>query len=91
MVFPGSRYSMSKTYTVRRPDGTSVTVLQIPLPGAALTQGYYRRGGQQRLDGIANAFLQDATATWRLCDANNSVVPDALGARALVGIPIPGQ
>jgi hypothetical protein len=91
MVFPGSRYSSSNTYTVQGPGGSTVTALQIPLPGPAVVQGYYRRGGLQRLDGIANAFLQDATAFWRLCDANNSVVPDALGARPLVGIPIKGQ
>jgi hypothetical protein len=91
MVYPGSRYSNANTYTVQRPDGSSVTVLQTPLPGPALVQGFYRRAGTQRLDGIANAFLQDATAFWRLSDANNSVVPDALAARALVGIPLPGQ
>ena len=91
MVFPGSRYSSSNTYTVQCPNGASVTVLQIPLPGPAVTRGYYRRIGLQRLDGIANAFLQDATAFWRLCDANNSVVPDALGARSLIGIPLSGQ
>jgi hypothetical protein len=91
MVFPGSRYSSANTYSVTCPDGTVITVLQIPLPGPAVVQGFFRRGGLQRLDGIANAFLQDATAFWRLCDANNSVVPDALGARPLIGIPGPNQ
>ena len=88
MVFPGSRYSNSNTYSVHRPDGSMVTVLQIPRPGPAMIRGYYRRTGGQRLDAIATAFLQDATAFWRLCDANNSLVPDALGARSLVGIPM---
>lgn len=90
MVFPGSRYSNSSTYSVQRPDGTLISALQIPLPGPAAIQGYYQRTGGQRLDGIANAFLKNATAFWRLCDANNSVVPDALGARALIGIPAQG-
>jgi hypothetical protein len=40
------------------------------------------------LDLIANAFLKDATAFWRLCDANNTVVPDGLAARDLIGIPL---
>lgn len=91
MIFPGSRYSSNHTYALQRPDGTSITVVEIPLPGPAVVQGYYRRIGFQRLDVIANAFLKDATAFWRLCDANNSVVPDALGARPLIGIPIPRQ
>jgi hypothetical protein len=91
MVFPGSRYSKSNIYTVQGSNGTTVAVLSPPLPGAALVQGYYRRGGAQRLDVIANAFLKDATAFWRLCDANNSIVPDALAARALIGIPVTGK
>lgn len=91
MVFPGSRYSIANTYSVQGPGGSTVKALQIPLPGPAVIQGYYRRGGTQRLDAIANAFLQDATQFWRLCDSNNSIVPDALGARALIGIPVPGQ
>jgi hypothetical protein len=91
MVFPGSRYSAGNTYSISCPNGSTITVLQIPLPGPALVQGYYRRIGAQRLDTIANAFLKDATAFWRLCDANNVVVPDALAARLLVGIPVPGR
>jgi len=62
--------------------------LRLPLPGPALVQGYYRRSNGQRLDLIANAFLKDATAFWRLCDANNAVVPDSLAARDLIGIPL---
>jgi hypothetical protein len=40
---------------------------------------------------MASFFLKDATTFWKLCDANNSVVPDALAARPLVGIPQPPQ
>jgi hypothetical protein len=87
MFFPGSRYSNQTSYTVVRPDGSSVQLTRLPLPGPALVLGYFRRGSGQRLDLIANHFLSDATAFWRLCDANNSVVPDALASRDLVGIP----
>jgi hypothetical protein len=92
MIFPGGRYQNAGTYQVTRPDGSVVTVLQLPLPGAAVVQGYYpRRTTSQRLDLIANYFLNDATAFWQLCDANNTVVPDALAARNLIGIPPTGQ
>lgn len=87
MIFSGSRYSLANTYTVTPPQGPPITVLMPPLPAAALTQGYYRRAAAQRLDVIASFFVKDATAFWRLCDANNTVVPDALAARPLVGIP----
>lgn len=87
MVFPGSRYSITNTYTLTLPNGQTVTALKSPLPGRAVVQGYYRRAAAQRLDLIASFFLKDATTFWRLCVANNSVVPDALVARPLVGIP----
>lgn len=92
MIFAGSRYQNTGTYTTTGPDGSVVAVLRLPLPGPAVVQGYYpRRGAGQRLDLIANYFLSDATASWRLCDANNAVVPDALAARDLIGIPPTGQ
>jgi hypothetical protein len=88
MIFPASRYERTGSYVVTRPDGTQVAVLNLPLPGPALVRGFHRRLEGQRLDLIANAFLTDATAFWRLCDANNAVIPDALAAHSLVGIPL---
>jgi hypothetical protein len=90
MIFPGSRYQNTGTSPVTRPDGTVVAALRLPLPGPAVVRGYFRRRDDRRLDLIASHFLQDATAFWRLCDANNAVVPDALAARPLVGIPPTG-
>ncbi|HEV2956319.1 MAG TPA: hypothetical protein VGX95_09380 [Xanthobacteraceae bacterium] len=87
MFFPGSRYEHTGTYTVTRADGTMVAVARLPLPLAAPLLGYHRRLLGQRLDLIAFHHLADATTFWRLCDANNAVVPDALAARDLVGIP----
>jgi hypothetical protein len=88
MIFPGSRYEKTGTFVLTRADGTMVQSLRLPVPRPALVQGYYRRSDGQRLDLIANAFLKDATAFWRLCDANNAVVPDSLAARDLVGVPL---
>ncbi len=88
MIFPGSRYEKTGTYLVSRPDGSIVSVLKLPLPALPLVRGYHRRLEGQRLDLIANAFLKDATGFWRLCDANNALVPDALAAQTLIGIPL---
>jgi|HubBroStandDraft_6_1064221.scaffolds.fasta_scaffold04201_8 hypothetical protein len=88
MFFPGSRYGSMATYQVARPDGTLVRAVKLPLPGPALVLGYHGRLACQRLDLIAAHYLTDATAFWRLCDANNAMVPDALGAADLVGIPL---
>jgi hypothetical protein len=91
MFFPGSRYASATQYQWTRPDGSTVTLTRLPLPGPSAVLGYYRRGVGQRLDHIANYFLKDATTFWRLCDANNSFVPDALTNRDLVGIPVGAQ
>ncbi len=91
MFMPGSRYEKMTTYTVKRADGHDVTAVRLPLPTGAALAGYHRRLVGQRLDHIAAVYLADATAFWRLCDANDSVVPDALGAHDLIGIPRKGR
>jgi hypothetical protein len=83
MFFPGSRYEKAATYT-----GTVVTVTKLPLPVQNPVQGFHRRLEEQQLDLIATHYLKDATAFWRLCDANNTIVPDALAVHDLIGIPV---
>jgi hypothetical protein len=89
MFFPGSRYENAGTYTITQPDGTKIAVTKIPLPTNPPLQGYHRRSEGQRLDLIAYRYLKDANGFWRLCDANNAIVPDALTVRNLIGIPSP--
>jgi hypothetical protein len=88
MFFPGSRYAKLTPYSVTLPNGTVVQATRLPTPGLAAVLGYYRRGAGDRLDQISGRFLADATQFWRLCDANDTVVPDALAAAPLVGVPI---
>lgn len=91
MFAPGSRYEHLPTYTVTLPDGRQVTAIRLPLAATSPLAGYHRRLDGQRLDHIAAHYLRDATAFWRLCDANGVIVPDALAARDLVGIPRQGR
>jgi hypothetical protein len=88
MFFPGSRYEKAGTYIATKSDGTTVTVTRIPLPSQSRLVGYHRREAGQRLDLIAAQYLKDATTFWRLCDANDALVPDALAVRELVAIPV---
>jgi hypothetical protein len=78
-------------YSVTRPDGSTVQATRLPAPGMQAVLGYYRRQKGDRLDQIAGRFLADATEFWHVCDANGSMVPDALAARDLIGIPIDAQ
>ncbi len=88
MFFAGSRYISTGTYTVTRPDGSVVEVVRLPTPGQQAVLGFYRRNAGDRLDQISARFLADATRFWHVCDANDAMVPDALAARDLVGVPI---
>ena len=90
MFMPGSRYQKMPTYTVTQKDGREVTAVRLPLPNPVPVIGYHRKLVGQRLDHLAAVYLGDATMFWRLCDANGSVVPDALAAHDLVGIPRKG-
>jgi hypothetical protein len=87
VFFPGSRYTNLSTYQVVKSDGTIVTVTRLPLPAQPPILGLHPRQNGQRLDLIAYHFLNDATTFWRLCDANNSMMPDALGVHSLIAIP----
>ena len=91
MFFAGSRYQNQATYQVVRRDGTLATAVVLPLPGTAPLVGFHKRRQGDRLDLIANHYLGDPTAFWRVANANNAVVPDALATRPLVGIPVKGQ
>jgi hypothetical protein len=87
MFFPGSRYKESAIYLVPRPPGTPVATVVVPLPSRRRLLGFHPRKQGQRLDHLASRYLGDPTASWLLCDANNSPVPDALARRDLVAIP----
>jgi hypothetical protein len=87
MFASNSRYFPLTTYTVRLPDGRVVTATRLPLPGITGLAGFHQRVQGDRLDLLAARYLNDPTVFWRLCDANNTPVPDALAARDLIGIP----
>lgn len=87
MLFPGSRYLRAGTTTITLPTGTLVAIVNVPQPNAVAVLGFHRRSEDERLDLIAARYLADPTAFWQLCDADGAIVPDALGARRLVGIP----
>ena len=91
MFFPGSRYLGAETYTVVLSNGRMVRATKIPLPRTDPLIGLHQRREDQRLDLLASHYLADSTAFWRLCDANNSIAPDALAARDQIGIPTKGR
>ena len=91
MFSPNSRYAAATTYPVTRADGRTVTAVTLPLPAQTALAGYHPRAGGERLDLITTRYLNQPTGFWRLCDANNAMVPGALAARSLIGIPRSGR
>ncbi len=90
MFSPGSRYlSAGQPYQVTLPDGSQVLATPLPLRTRPDVQGYHPLGSTDRLDLLAFRYLDDATAFWQLCDANNAMVAGTLAARPLIAIPVP--
>ena len=88
MYSSSSRYQAAGSpYQVILPGGATVLATPLPPPQPATAAGYAQPAGAGRLDLLAFRYLNDATAFWRICDANNAMVPGALAARTLIAIP----
>jgi hypothetical protein len=96
---PNSRYHGLGTAFLARSDGEPLVYLLrrfVPLPDRfALLQEYVVRRGD-RLDKLADVFLQDPEQFWRICDANAAMQPQDLtekvGRKLRITLPegIPG-
>jgi hypothetical protein len=82
-----SRYAKAETTTVTTRRGEKLAVLRLPIRERPAVQAIHPRSEGQRLDQIAWHYLADATGFWRLCDASDASVPDALAARDRVEVP----
>jgi hypothetical protein len=49
--------------------------------------GEHLRKEGQRLDHLANFYLQDPNGFWRICELNDAMLPDALAETDIVKIP----
>jgi len=96
---PTSRYYSVGTTTLVGPDGATVRYLcrRLLPPSSRFTvlREHVVMGGE-RIDRIAAQELENAELFWRLCDANDAMLPDDLaatpGRRLRVTLPegIPG-
>lgn len=55
-------------------------------PAQTLLGEHLRKEGQ-RLDHLANFYLQDPNGFWRICELNDTMLPDALAEADIVRIP----
>ena len=91
MFSSGSRYaSAGQPYQVTLPDGSQVLATPLPVRQPPPVLGHHPGGSTDRLDLLAFQYLDDPTAFWRICDANNAMVAGTLAARPLIAIPATG-
>ena len=62
----------------------ALTVTDTPVQ--TLLGEHLRREGQ-RLDHLANFYLQDPNGFWRICEINDAMLPDAMAETDIVKIP----
>ena len=83
-----SRYVLNATtYVTTDRRGRTVTALTPAERPAQAHLGDHRRKDGQRLDHLANFYLQDPLGFWRLAEHNDAVLPDALADVEVVRIP----
>ncbi|MBX3251050.1 MAG: hypothetical protein KF901_27985 [Myxococcales bacterium] len=88
-----SRYAHLTPTLGRDPLGREVAVLPTPIepPAGTTPVARIRRGEGQRLDHLAAAYLRDPTGFWRLCEANDAMLPDALAEVDELDLPEPSR
>ncbi len=67
--------------------GRTVAVVSAPASPQQNLRGYHLLKQGQRLDHLANAYLQNPTGFWRICEINDAMLPEALTERAEIAIP----
>ncbi|MCM1983267.1 hypothetical protein [Lyngbya confervoides] len=85
---PKSRYVLNaELYEVQDSRGRTVMALSVPTPPTQVLLGEHLRREGQRLDHLANYYLQDPNGYWRLAEFNDVMLPDALAEVNTLRIP----
>ena len=83
-----SRYvKNASTYEANDRRGRSVIALSAADKPVQTELGEHLRKQGQRLDHLANFYIQDANGFWRICELNESMLPDALAETDVLKIP----
>ena len=88
---PLSRYVKPQLVTYEAVDtrGRVVHALPVPEPPVEFAAGRHVKKPGQTLDLLANGYLTDAHAYWRLAELNGVILPDALDEVESLEIPSP--
>lgn len=87
MTDPKSRYAALEPETRTDARGRTIRVLPPAPPSDDGILGWHRRKEGVRLDHLAARYLDDPAGFWRICDANDAILPDAIAETLEVAIP----
>ena len=82
-----SRYANAKQKVMKDRRDRLVTVVGIPEPPQQSILGFHLMKQGQRLDHLSYQYLKDAPGWWRICEANETMLPEALSEAKQVAIP----
>lgn len=82
-----SRYKNATQYHTTDHRGRTVKVVAAPPPPSQEIKGYHLLKQGQRIDHLASLYLNDPAAFWRIAEANNCMLPEALTERSEIAIP----
>ena len=86
---PKSRYVLyAKVMTVRDRNGREVQALTPAEIPPARELGEHLRKDGQRLDHMANRYLDDPAGYWRVAHHNDAMTADALADAPIIRIPL---
>ena len=93
-----SIFSSTSRYLKYAATGTAVDrrgrVVACVLPARIPAQaelGKHRRHEEQRLDHLAQHYLEDATAYWRIAVLNGAMTADQIAQAQFISIPVKGS
>jgi hypothetical protein len=87
MFDPKSRYAGLKSYTVRDHRGREVAVVPVPPAPDQGTLGTHLMRQGERLDHLAQQYLDDPAGFWRVCELNDAMLAEALTEAREIPIP----
>lgn len=87
MFDPKSRYAGLQTYTVKDHRGRHVAVVPVPPPPNQALLGIHVLRQGERLDHLAQKYLDNAAGFWRICEINEVMLAEALTEQREIDIP----
>ena len=87
MFDDNSRYKDAEQYEMQDHRGRSIKVVATPAAPLQSILGFHLLKQGQRPDHLAARYLNNAAGFWRIAEANDTMLPEALSEKAEIAIP----